>query len=605
MREAKPWVLLAAGSLATASLGYACAVGTTGDCSENGTCEPLDAAANLDAGGGGQNDSPVPPVDGGGPSDRSAEAAGNESGSDVAGDAAAETGGGGEAGMDGPGGPGDGPSGEVGPDIGPVCNAKATPSQDPCVIDELYGVFVSPNGNDANLGTRAQPVKTIGHGMDIAKTPGKRVYVCAGTYPENLAVQVSRDGAAVYGGLDCTAWSYAATNKVVVAPTVTGYALQAAGLTTGATFEDFEFDALDAVNPGESSIAVFVRTSQNVALHRVVMVAGKGQGAQGAIAADGGVVGDAGGAGTGGGGDAGVASNHFAGVLDGISALTAAGAAGTMCTCPDGTSSTGGQGGTMPMMMSTGQTPAPGLPSYGVAGAGAPGFNNATCGAGGIAQNGADGPQSAADTPSTIFGLLSASGWAPSGGTVGSDGEPGQGGGGGGDGTGGGGGPSAGGGGACGGCGGAGGKAGGGGGASIALLMYQSAVALVGCTLDTHDAGNGGPAASGEVGQGGGFGGQGLRGGCQGGGGGNGSGGNGGQGGPGGLSLGIGWQSTSPQVDGAYVTSASTLVNVTLGKAGTGGARGTAGAAPFGTTGRAGNDGATGKDGTAVAVMGL
>ena len=608
MRDAKRWVLLAAGSLAIASVGYACAVGTTGDCGENGTCEPQDGGGNVSADGADEIDSPAPPGDTGGSPDRAAEATAGDASSEGASDGGGSSADASDAGAEAEAGSQDGASGDVGPDLGPVCDSTKTPSQEPCVIDELYGVFVSPNGNDANLGTRAQPVKTIGRGMDIAKTPGKRVYVCAGTYPENLTVLVSRDGAAVYGGLDCIAWTYAATNKVFVAPAFPGYALQVAGLTTGATFEDIEFDARDAANPGESSVAVFVRMAQNVAFHRVVIVAGKGEGAEGATGADGGVVGDAGG-GTGGGGDAGLASNHFAGVLDGVSAMSPQGPTSTSCACPDGTSSTGGQGGVQAGMMSMGQTPAAGLPSYGVFGAGAPGTNGLTCGAGGTAQNGADGPAAPADTPATTLGLLSASGWAPAVGTAGSDGEPGQGGGGSGYGTGGGGGgPSAGGGGACGGCGGAGGKAGAGGGASIALLMYQSAVAVVSCTLTAHDAGNGGPGASGEVGQAGGIGGVQQRAGCPGGGGGSGAGGNGGQAGPGGLSLGIGWQSTSPQIDGAYVTAAQTLTTttqVTLGKAGTGGLKGVAGPAALAPTGHAGNDGANGASGTAAAVMGL
>jgi hypothetical protein len=156
--------------------------------------------------------------------------------------------------------------------------------------------------------------------------------------------------------------------------------------------------------------------------------------------------------------------------------------------------------------------------------------------------NGADAPAAATDPPSTGLGACSMNGWMPGVGVAGADGRPGQGGGGGGNGklsTG------SGGGGAGGGRGGAGGQPGSGGGASIALLSYQSHLALDHCVLTAKAAGNGGAGGSGEAGQAGGGGGSGFppgnlaASGCAGGAGGAGAGGNGAQGGPGGVSLGI------------------------------------------------------------------
>jgi hypothetical protein len=75
--------------------------------------------------------------------------------------------------------------------------------------------------------------------------------------------------------------------------------------------------------------------------------------------------------------------------------------------------------------------------------------------------------------------------------------------------------------GACGGCGDAGGMGGTGGGSSIALLSFQSAVALTDCILAASNAGRGGTGGSGEAGQPGSLvGGNGNASGCQGGGGG-------------------------------------------------------------------------------------
>jgi len=474
-----------------------------------------------------------------------------------------------------------------------ACDPTKAPHDASCVITEAYGVFVSPAGSDSNVGTRSAPARTIGHGMDLAKAAGKRVYVCAGSFHEQLVVASTRDGVSVYGALDCATWSYGTANKVVVATAAAGYALELESLQAGTTFEDLEFDALNAAPgvAGGSSVAVFASSSRNVALQRVTMVAGNAtDGTSGASP---------------GGADGGGSATNWYGTppgyaeLDGKSAGDAGAAPPTTCLCPDQSSSTGGAGGGP---LNT-PTPTAGLPSYGDAGAGAGAMNAVSCGSGGTAQNGADAPMNPADTPSTSLGACSPSGWSPGVGMTGSDGKPGQGGGGGGNGrqsTG------SGGGGACGGCGGAGGQPGQGGGSSIALLSYQSSVGLVDCVLTAKTAGNGGAGGSGQAGQSGGvIAGDGAQGGCQGGGGGAGAGGNGGQGGPGGLSLGVGYTGTAPTINGAVVSQAASYAGITLGTAGAGGASGSRGAAAADSTGTGGVDGIPGPSGLAAAVGAL
>src|ERR1019366_7715157 len=284
------------------------------------------------------------------------------------------------------------------------------------------------------------------------------------------------------------------------------------------TLEDLQFDSQSASSPGESSIAAFASHSQNVVLERVTLVA--------AAAADGSPA-----ATCSPGADAG-ATNWYGtppaySELNGASASDAGAARATTCTCRDQSSSTGGAG-SGPL---NAPPPTAGLPSYGDAGAGAPGVSGDQCNSQGGGGNGLDAPVLIAGTTNTSLGSCSTSGWMPADGVAGSDGAPGQGGGGGGDGrvqSG------AGGGGACGGCGGAGGMPGTGGGSAIALLTYQSSVTLVECLLTAKAAGNGGTGGSGEQGQGGGApgsgSGQGSGVGCTGGAGGAGGGGNGGQG---------------------------------------------------------------------------
>jgi hypothetical protein len=424
--------------------------------------------------------------------------------------------------------------------------------------------------------------------MDLAKAAGKRVYVCGGSYAEQLVVGTSRDGVNVYGALDCAMWTYGAGSRVVVAPTQNGNALEIEGLQTGVTFEDVEFDAQNASAgiPGASSVAVFVSSSQGTMFDRVTMVAGNGSdGAPG--------------------GSIGTATNWFGtppayAELNGNNAGDAGGAPTKQCTCADQSQTSGGQGGG-PMNI---PSPGAGTPVYSDAGAGVAGMNAIVCGSGGSPPaNGADAPAPLAEVPSTSLGVCSTSGWLPGVGITGADGKPGQGGGGGGNGrlsTG------SGGGGACGGCGGAGGKPGQGGGASIALLSFQSSITLTGCSLTANAAGNGGSGGSGEAGQAGGSPGMptgsGVGSGCAGGAGGAGAGGNGGQGGPGGLSLGIGYVGTPPTIDGAVVTQPSAHPGITIGAAGAGAAGGLRGASATNSTGPAGALGASGQPGVAAAV---
>jgi hypothetical protein len=441
---------------------------------------------------------------------------------------------------------------------------------------------------------------TVGHGIDLAKPAGKRVYVCAGTFPEALVVGAPRDGVAVYGGFDCGTWAYSVTQRVAIAPPQTGYALELDGLVRGATFTDIEFDAQRAnlADPGESSIAVFVSGSQNVIFQRVVMVAANAtDGAAGASAQahlDGGSG----------------ATNWYGtppayAELNGNNATSAGAGAERACTCADITSSVGGAGGAGPS--DGGSPPGPGLPSYtNDAGAGFAATNGLLCGGGGSpVRNGSDAPVGSDASAKSSLGAVASTGWTPASGADGSSGQPGQGGGGGGDG------PAASGGGgsgACGGCGGAGGKGGTGGGSSMALFSFQSAVALTDCTLTASNAGRGGAGGNGEAGQPGSLvGGNGNASGCQGGGGGSGTGGNGGQGGPGGLSLGIGYSGIAPLFDGSAVAPGQNLARVVMGAAGAAGTPGLAGVPATTSVGQpqAGTAGPLGAPGVAQAVLNL
>ena len=367
------------------------------------------------------------------------------------------------------------------------CDGTKPPHDDPCVIDERFGVFVSPVGADGNPGTRARPLYTLGQAMDAARASGKeRVYACGGTFAEQLKVGASRDGVAMYGGLDCTSWTYGSQNLVKVVPMQPGYVLDLEGLVQGATFEDLAFVAQSAngATAGESSIGVFISGSQNVALHRVSIRAGNA--ADGAPGAPGGPTLD---------GGAATAGTNWLGSLpyaelNGNDAIDAVGASQKTCTCPDGTGSVGGRGGGS--SDAGPQIPGVGLPIYDSdGGAGLVGRNSTSCGGGGAPiQQGLDAPSTMNAAPGHSWGSVVATGWTAAASAPGVNGMPGQGGGGGGNGLGG---VGGGGGGACGGCGGAGGEPGAAGGSSVALLSYQSTTSRARCKIMSSSSTRRGP----------------------------------------------------------------------------------------------------------------
>ncbi len=411
---------------------------------------------------------------------------------------------------------------------------------DPCIINEQFGIFVSPAGSDSAAGTQLSPVATIGHAMDLAKAAGKRVYACgsAGNYAENLVVGSTRDGVKAYGGLDCTTapsqWTYNAAKLATIAP-AGGYALQVQGTTTGVAFTDIGFVAANAAGVGASSIAVFASSASGVVLKRCKAQAGTAT--QGQDQSQPTPFG-------------GSAPSGIPGAPSKSSGGTGAG--GPAQSNPSCNTSVGGAGGSDVAGQVDGQPGEPGSSLNDNAGTSAK-CNLVPAQGGGGGTPGTPGPLGAvATTWATFLG----SGWSPAGGGPGGPGSVGQGGGGGGSA-----GPinavGGGGGGGAGGCGGSGGAGGSGGGSSIAVLTYGSSIDLEACTLVSANAGRGGNGAPGQAGQSGGGGGTPGTASCSGGAGGSGGNGGAGGGGTGGLSAGVVWTGTAPTVNGGTQTPAT------------------------------------------------
>jgi hypothetical protein len=498
-----------------------------------------------------------------------------------------------------------------------ACDLTQGPREQPCVLDNAYGVFVAAplesdagdaGDDDASTaigdGSMAQPYATIGQALANLGTM-TRVYVCSGLYTEQVAIT---SAVALYGGLSCEVtstgrmWGYAAGSVAQVSSPSAAFALSVSGVSSGTvTIEDMSFSAPDASRPSGSSTAALV-VSSSVNLTRVTLSAGAG--ANGAAGDDGSMnpnyMGPA------------AAGQPQVWTVTNGSVTPVSGGEGGVNPCLLFGSSAGGNGGlgcaTGWGTPGTASPPAPvtisgrgGLPADLTVpdDGGVMTLNFNQSGADGVAQDGG------VAAPPSAYGTLSANGWTPSAGGAGAPGTPGQGGAGATD-------PMqgfcgiapsiGGGGGGAGGCGGAGGQGGGGGGGSIALAAVGSTMGLSLCVLTASSAGNGGAGGAGQDGQRGGRGGddsstQDAH--AMGANGGNGAGGSGGAGGAGGISVGILSGSSTVTSD------MSTNANIQVGAPGAGGAPGPGG--PFSpgllATGTDGNPGAPGNAGTAAARL--
>ncbi|HMI89474.1 MAG TPA: hypothetical protein VK550_35610 [Polyangiaceae bacterium] len=449
-------------------------------------------------------------------------------------------------------------------------STSKSPIESTCLISERYGIFVSPQGSDTTgAGIRAAPYKTLMKAMQSANGNVMRVYACdeGSGYTDALTIDVTFDGMSLYGGFECTTWTYATTRRARVHP-ASGVALNVKGLSAGLRIEDFEFDAVDA-SAGESSIGAIVDTAVNVVLRRVKIFTGKGgAGADGVSGANG-------------------ADAPSVGVQQ----------QGAFAKCPTQlTEESGGTWGGSSLCGSRGgnggnsKRGLPGAPGH----SGIPTSNITTpnLGTGGApGENGEDGAKGS-DGNAGPPGLTSSEGFfSVSGYTVGQsggnglDGYPAQGGGGGGASNASGlcigasGGP-----GGMGGCGGALGTGGGSAGASVALLTWMSAMTLDDCELAASAGGSGGKGGNGGkggAGKPGGVGGAaytGDAGASADGGAGPGKGGDGGTGGNGGSGGSGAGGSGGPSYTVVYKGAAPSKLNGTLLAHGAGGAKGIGGA---------------------------
>ena len=395
------------------------------------------------------------------------------------------------------------------------CDTSKPASQGGCAVDDTDGYFVSPAGSDTAAGSKVAPFATIGKGIAAAAGDASKpnVYVCQGTYAENLVIQGAPAGVALHGGFDCATWTESSA-PVSVAP-ASGLPLHVLG--AAALVESMTLTAADATDPGGSSIAALVDGSPGMTFRRARVASGKGMA-----------------------GATPTPPPVASAAANGNNGAQSVFAFAKSCACTNDVSVGGQGGGYLDGGVLDPEAGAPTIaadPDAGQPGisAGPPQCNGGT---------GADGPAGKAGSSTGTLGELTANGWIPSPGGAGGAGSTAQGGGGGfyniGS-------PIfCGGSGACGGCGGAGGAGGGGGGASIAIVGIDSTMRVQASMVQAGSGGNGGNGSLGQAGQPGGTGGTGSP--CNGGPGGTGGAGGPGGGGAGGISVAIATNGT-PDID--------------------------------------------------------
>jgi hypothetical protein len=374
-------------------------------------------------------------------------------------------------------------------DTGVSCDLDAgkSPTDNPCLIHERYGVFVAPTGSDSTgTGTRSAPFRSIGRGLLAAKQDTMRVFACDnGTgYVDGATVDATLDGVAAFGGFDCSAWTVSATARSRIHPD-SGPALRLNGVSLGVSFEGFELQSANAAL-GASSIGVILDGANNVVFKNVRIVAGNGG------AGPTGLLGIPGQDGT----AAGAGQNGTNAECVGIPGDRPGGSWASATTC-------GSRGGTaLPSNSFPDQQAESGVPQEGVSPT--PNYNGGGGFLGLPAGPGSPGNPGALGVPTASVGVFAASGYtpeAPAG--SGADGNTGQGGGGavsGGTDN-----PAVcnvatGGAGGMGGCGGKAGQGGGSGGASVGILSWQSTLTLDACQIVSGTGGSGGAGGLGGAG---------------------------------------------------------------------------------------------------------
>ncbi|HEY0880807.1 MAG TPA: hypothetical protein VGD87_04710, partial [Archangium sp.] len=137
----------------------------------------------------------------------------------------------------------------------------------------MNGVFVSPSGNDANPGTRSQPVLTLAEAMNKQSLTGKRdVYIAAGNYTNTLRI-LGAAGVNVAGAYHPTTWQRALSNQVTITSANPGLEIDG---SNNVVVQAIRVDAANGDASKPTSYGGFIKESSGVKLESLELRAGNG-----------------------------------------------------------------------------------------------------------------------------------------------------------------------------------------------------------------------------------------------------------------------------------------------------------------------------------------
>ena len=144
----------------------------------------------------------------------------------------------------------------------------------PNELTDPFGVFVSKGAPDGGDGTRAKPFNTISAGLEQAATDKKRLYVCAGTYPEAIEL---KNGVSVIANLSCVDpldWKLNGARTTINAPT--SPAVTANSITAATRVDGLEIFAPAGTASEPSSIGLLAVNSPGLTFTEGKLEASRG-----------------------------------------------------------------------------------------------------------------------------------------------------------------------------------------------------------------------------------------------------------------------------------------------------------------------------------------
>lgn len=152
----------------------------------------------------------------------------------------------------------------------PPAPLPGTPTED--MLTEQYGVFVSATGKPDADGSRANPLSTIAKGIEQGKRTSKHVYVCEGTFNESIILE---RGISVIGGLDCSAPIWKKTSKATRINAPTSPAMKATNIDIATRVESLEVYAPNGTAAAPTSIGLHAKAAPALVIAASKIVAGR------------------------------------------------------------------------------------------------------------------------------------------------------------------------------------------------------------------------------------------------------------------------------------------------------------------------------------------